>query len=168
MKVYDVLIQCGLCNGEIEHTILYTEPEMGQETSHGVCHKCNQDDEVGVFTVVDENQVYRDPEEIREWYESRKPISSYVIREDYLNDDLEVVCMTAWAVPKSEYPFREWLTLKEVAEVVGMGEEGVRTAYKRRKFFAAEIQGLIQRSGATILVHRDAVRMVFGDRDDDE
>ncbi|WP_124728844.1 helix-turn-helix domain-containing protein [Staphylospora marina] len=128
-KVYDILIQCGICNGEVDHFQSEEKPEVGQETVLGVCHKCGRDDdEYGVLTVVDVDRA-----------------------------SSEVVSVTAWAVPTSAYPMRDWLTVKEVAEQLEMSKDTLWTKIKRGGFHKFQAKGYIQSAGSVTLVHRKVI-----------
>jgi hypothetical protein len=165
-KVYDVLAQCGQCNGEIDHYLTFDEPVEGMKTTR-VCDRCYHTDDYAVVTAVEGDRIYRDQEELAEWYEERRNLVGVSDVADLfpgeVPDGVEVVSLTIWTVPESEYPSRDWFTIKEVADMVGKGEEGVRSDYKRGKFFPLQAQGYVQVSGrATILIHRKIVESVYG------
>lgn len=145
-KVYDILVQCGVCNGEVDHFLSEEKPEVGQQTTLGVCHKCGQeDDEYGVITAVDVDRTITDPAELEELFPGERL------------DGVEVVSVTAWAVPSSLYPEREWFTVKEVAEQLGMSKDTLWTKMKRREFHGFQVRGYIQSAGSVTFIHRRVV-----------
>lgn len=66
-----------------------------------------------------------------------------------------------WVVPESQYPERDWLTVKEAAAVMGIPAKTLFTWLSRGKMRKEERMGRIQRAGkepkSPILIHRRVV-----------
>jgi len=68
--------------------------------------------------------------------------------------------MTAWVVPKSRYPVRDWVTVREASEMTGVPRKTILTWIERGKLFE-QIQGWIQNAGgSTLLLHRKVVERI--------
>ncbi|MBH8608927.1 helix-turn-helix domain-containing protein [Thermoactinomyces sp. CICC 10521] len=147
-KMYDILIQCGICNGEVDHFQSGEKAEVGQETIRGVCHRCGQEDEYGVITVVEVDRIIDDPEEIEELFPDLDGVG------------VEVESVTAWAVPTSQYPKRDWLTVKEAADQLGISKDTLWTKIKRGWFHKYQAAGYIQSAGSVTLVHRKIIESI--------
>src|SRR5690606_41857500 len=66
----------------------------------------------------------------------------------------EIESLTAWVIPQSRYPQRDWLTTKEAADEAGLPKSTVQTWIDRGKLFEAQIRGLIQKTSSITLIHQ--------------
>lgn len=156
MKLYDVLFQCAICNETTDHFLVVDRYRwrVGDETINGVCYRCKEEDEdTGIVTHIEEDVSLDEPEEIREHLEetwANFDLVAHLI-QNRLPDKIE--SYTAWVIPQSRYPERDWLTMKEVAEKLGIPKSTLQTWRDRGKLFDLEIKGLIQKTGSTTLIH---------------
>lgn len=58
-----------------------------------------------------------------------------------------------WTVPFSRYPKRDWVTVREAAESIGVPKETLWTWIKRGKLLKYQKRGFIQNTGSTTLIH---------------
>lgn len=164
MKVYDVLVQCGLCNEEVDSLAVSQMWQVGDETAR-ICHRCaGDDDDAAIVTFIDNDQVLDDKEELDEWYKNAK---YHVNMEEVDNlfpgevpEGMVVESVTMWTVPVSRFPRRDWLTVKEVAAELGVADITPWTWIQRGKLFSYQAQGLIQPAGGTTLIHRKVVEEI--------
>ena len=160
MKLWDVLLQCGVCNETIDARVVQDMWQVGDETLF-FCHKCGtDDDDAAIVTYIDLDRVLDDPEEIKaalEAYATNTEEVDHLIR-DQLPKELESV--TVWTVPLSKYPKRDWLTLKEAAEEAGVPKPTLQTWLYREKLFLDQISGWIQKTESTTLIHRSVIKKI--------
>lgn len=113
--VYDMLIQCGYCNRDVGHYLTFEKPEIGQETVCGICHRCEPGAYNAVILEVQEDQVYREQEELIERYEDiRHHVNDEQVADLFVYDDetgkyvpkhrLELISMTVWTIPIGDRP----------------------------------------------------------------
>ena len=167
-KIFDVLFQCGICH----HTDFFSENKLieppmwqvGDECSFYVCPDCGADDEYSIITYIDQERVFEQEEELKEWWEN---LSYYANAEEVSHllpgdkweapKDIIVESVVAWVVPKSRYPKREWITLKEAADEMDIPKPTLQTWLTRQKLFSEQIQGWIQKTESTTLIHRSVL-----------
>jgi len=160
MKLYDVLFQCAICNETTDHFLVVDRYRwrVGDETINGVCYRCKEEDEdSGIVTHIEEDVSLDEPEEIREHLEetwANFDLVAHLI-QNRLPDKIE--SYTAWVIPQSRYPERDWLTTKEAADEAGLPKSTVQTWIDRGKLFEAQIRGLIQKTSSITLIHRSVV-----------
>lgn len=81
-------------------------------------------------------------EEVADWFPGEVP------------EGMKVESVTMWTVPISKYLKREWFTVKEVAEKLGVPKNTLWTWIKRGEFFRYQAHGLVQNAGgSTTLIH---------------
>lgn len=168
-RIYDVFFQCGICH----YTDFFSESKVieppmwkvGDECTFFVCPRCGADDEESsIITFLETNEVMEEEERLKEWWENAARHSN-TEEVDYLlpgapwetPKGIVVESVTAWAVPKSRYPVRDWLTLKEVAEEMDIPKPTLQTWINRKNLFYELIQGWIQKTGSTTLIHRSVL-----------
>lgn len=170
-KIFDVVFQCGICNdmGLFVESKLIEPPmwQVGDECSFFVCPKCGADDEYSIITHIETDKVIEEEEELKEWWEN---IYHHSNKEEVAHllpgvsweppEGIIVETVTAWAVPKSRYPKRDWLTLKEAAEEAGVPKPTLQTWLYREKLFFDQISGWIQKTESTTLIHRSVVKKI--------
>lgn len=170
-KIFDVLFQCGIC----QHTDFFSENKLieppmwqvGDECSFYVCPDCGADDEYSIITYIDQERVFEEEEELKEWWENlsyyanAEEVSHLLPEGDEPPKGIVVESVTAWAVPKSRYPFRDWVTVREASELTGVPRKTILTWIERGKLFEMQIQGWIQNAGgSTLLLHRKVVERI--------
>lgn len=156
MKLYDVLFQCAICNETTDHFLVVDRWQVGDETINGVCYSCKEEDEdTGIITHIEEDVTIA--EAIKEHLEetwANTDLVAHLLR-DRLPDEIE--SLTAWVIPQSRYPERDWLTTKEAADEADLPKSTVQTWIDRGKLFEAQIRGLIQKTSSITLIHRSVV-----------
>ena len=156
MKLYDVLFQCAICNENTDHFLVVDRWQVGDETINGVCYRCKEEDEdTGIITHIEEDVTIA--EAIKEHLEetwANTDLVAHLLR-DRLPDEIE--SLTAWVIPQSRYPERDWLTTKEAADEADLPKSTVQTWIDRGKLFEAQIRGLIQKTSSITLIHRSVV-----------
>lgn len=157
MKLYDVLFQCAICNETTDHFLVVDRWQVGDETINGLCHQCKGEEDSGIVTHIEEDVTIDKPEAIKEHLEetwANTDLVAHLLR-DRLPDEIE--SLTAWVIPQSRYPERDWLTTKEAADEAGLPKSTVQTWIDRGKLFEAQIRGLIQKTSSITLIHRSVV-----------
>ena len=156
MKIYDIIFQCAICNETTDHLLVVDRWQVGDETINGVCYRCKEEDEdTGIVTHIEEDVTIA--EAIKEHLEetwANTDLVAHLLR-DRLPDEIE--SLTAWVIPQSRYPQRDWLTTKEAADEAGLPKSTVQTWIDRGKLFEAQIRGLIQKTSSITLIHRSVV-----------
>lgn len=168
-KIYDVYFQCAICNIGGESKVVESPLwKAGDECLFFVCPRCGADDEESIVTLIDSDDEVLEGEELAEWYENAKYHSNMEEVAHLLPGDpwetpegIVVEKMTAWVVPKSRYPVRDWVTVREASEMTGVPRKTILTWIERGKLFEMQIQGWIQNAGgSTLLLHRKVVEMI--------
>lgn len=156
MKLYDIIFQCAICNETTDHFLVVDRWQVGDETINGVCYRCKEEDEdTGIVTHIEEDVTIA--EAIKEHLEetwANTDLVAHLLR-DRLPDEIE--SLTAWVIPQSRYPKRDWLTTKEAADEAGLPKSTVQTWIDRGKLFETQIRGLIQKTSSITLIHRSVV-----------
>lgn len=152
MKLYDIIFQCAICNETTAHFLTNEKWAVGDKSHAAICPRCSEDD-TAIVTYIDMDVILDSPEQIREYLEETKANTEQVdhLLKNRLPDEIE--SLTAWVIPQSRYPERDWLTMKEVAEKLGIPKSTLQTWRDRGKLFDLEIKGLIQKTGSTTLIH---------------
>ena len=164
-KIFDFALQCAICNYTTETYVVMEPWQVGDECPV-ICHRCSPDDEESaIVTWIDTDQVLEGKEELAEWYENvryhanTEEVAHLLLGE--VPEGIVVETMTAWAVPKSRYPVRDWVTVREASELTGVPRKTILTWIERGKLFEMQTQGWIQNAGgSTLLLHRKVVEMI--------
>lgn len=175
---YDWVIQCGRCEEVIESGYMTEDmPHLGDKTF--CCHLCAErvEEEFGKFddefviTKIDSEATYTDRDELIEWFDNRRrhAVDMGVIAnhfdwdeeaEQYVPDgNVQVVALTVWAFPPSAMPDRDWLTVKEAADLVGKSKNTFWTQMQRDQYFDFQVKGYIQKASTTTLIHKKVIEL---------
>lgn len=156
IKLYEILFQCAICNETTAHFLTNEKWVVGDKSHAAICPRCSEDD-TAIVTYIDMDVILDSPEQIREHLEETKANTEQVdhLLRDRLPDEIE--SLTAWVIPQSRYPERDWLTTKEAADEAGLPKSTVQTWIDRGKLFEAQIRGLIQKTSSITLIHRSVV-----------
>lgn len=156
IKLYEILFQCAICNETTAHFLTNEKWAVGDKSHAAICPRCSEDD-TAIVTYIDMDVILDSPEQIREHLEETKANTEQVdhLLKNRLPDKIE--SLTAWVIPQSRYPERDWLTTKEAADEAGLPKSTVQTWIDRGKLFEAQIRGLIQKTSSITLIHRSVV-----------
>lgn len=156
MKLYDIIFQCAICNETTAHFLTNEKWAVGDKSHAAICPRCSEDD-TAIVTYIDMDVILDSPEQIREHLEETKANTEQAdhLLKNRLPDEIE--SLTAWVMPISRYPKRDWLTTKEAADEAGLPKSTVQTWIDRGKLFEAQIRGLIQKTSSITLIHRSVV-----------
>jgi len=156
MKLYDIIFQCAICNETTAHFLTNEKWAVGDKSHAAICPRCSEDD-TAIVTYIDMDVILDSPEQIREHLEETKANTEQVdhLLKNRLPDEIE--SLTAWVIPQSRYPERDWLTTKEAADEAGLPKSTVQTWIDRGKLFEAQIRGLIQKTSSITLIHQSVV-----------
>ena len=160
MKLYDIIFQCAICNEPTYHFLTDEKWQVGDETINGLCHQCKGEEDAGIVTHIEEDAPIDKPEAIREHLEETWADTDLVahLLRDRLPDKIE--SYTAWVIPQSRYPRRDWLTMKEVADKLQIPKSTLQTWVDRGKLFDPQIKGWIQKTGSTTLIHSGSLDQI--------
>lgn len=156
IKLYEILFQCAICNETTAHFLTNEKWAVGDKSHAAICPRCSEDD-TAIVTYIDMDVILDSPEQIREHLEETKANTEQVdyLLKNRLPDEIE--SLTAWVIPQSRYPERDWLTTKEAADEAGLPKSTVQTWIDRGKLFEAQIRGFIQKTSSITLIHRSVV-----------
>ena len=156
IKLYEILFQCAICNETTAHFLTNEKWAVGDKSHAAICPRCSEDD-TAIVTYIDMDVILDSPEQIREHLEETKANTEQVdhLLKNRLPDEIE--SLTAWVIPQSRYPERDWLTTKEAADEAGLPKSTVQTWIDRGKLFEAQIRGLIQKTSSITLIHQSVV-----------
>ena len=156
MKLYEILFQCAICNETTAHFLTNEKWAVGDKSHAAICPRCSEDD-TAIVTYIDMDVILDSPEQIREYLEETKANTEQAdhLLKNRLPDEIE--SLTAWVIPQSRYPERDWLTTKEAADEAGLPKSTVQTWIDRGKLFEAQIRGLIQKTSSITLIHQSVV-----------
>jgi len=156
IKLYEILFQCAICNETTAHFLTNEKWAVDDKSHAAICPRCSEDD-TAIVTYIDMDVILDSPEQIREHLEETKANTEQVdhLLKNRLPDEIE--SLTAWVIPQSRYPERDWLTTKEAADEAGLPKSTVQTWIDRGKLFEAQIRGLIQKTSSITLIHRSVV-----------
>lgn len=156
IKLYEILFQCAICNETTAHFLTNEKWAVGDKSHAAICPRCSEDD-TAIVTYIDMDVILDSPEQIREHLEETKANTEQVdhLLKNRLPDKIE--SLTAWVIPQSRYPERDWLTTKEAADEAGLPKSTVQTWIDRGKLFEARIRGLIQKTSSITLIHQSVV-----------
>ena len=156
MKLYDIIFQCAICNETTAHFLTNEKWAVGDKSHAAICPRCSEDD-TAIVTYIDMDVILDSPEQIREHLEETKANTEQAdhLLKNRLPDEIE--SLTAWVIPQSRYPQRDWLTTKEAADEAGLPKSTVQTWIDRGKLFEAQIRGLIQKTSSITLIHQSVV-----------